>query len=155
MPRSNTVAAGNNKVYEILGVGKNPQGEPTALSPELKIVNSIREGFPIVSVGRVAQECGISEAQLAAFLGTSDRDIERRKQENKPLDSIFSDRLYRIARILASTLEVFENADTARNWLKRPNRALSGAIPFELLDTDAGTQQVDELLKRIEYGLYS
>ncbi|MBC6421585.1 MAG: DUF2384 domain-containing protein [Hormoscilla sp. SP5CHS1] len=148
MPRSNTVAAGNNKVYEILGVGKNPQGEPTALSPELKIVNSISEGFPIVSVGRVAQECGISEAQLAAFLGTSDRDIERRKQENKPLDSIFSDRLYRIARILA------RNADTARNWLKRPNRALSGAIPFGLLDTDVKTQQVDELLKKIEYGVH-
>ncbi|MBC6475930.1 MAG: DUF2384 domain-containing protein [Hormoscilla sp. GM102CHS1] len=148
MPRSNTVAAGNNKVYEILGVGKNPQGEPTALSPELKIVNSIGEGFPIVSVGRVAQECGISEAQLAAFLGTSDRDIERRKQENKPLDSIFSDRLYRIARILA------RNADTARNWLKRPNRALSGAIPFGLLDTDVKTQQVDELFKKIEYGVH-
>ncbi|MBC6480073.1 MAG: hypothetical protein GDA56_22110 [Hormoscilla sp. GM7CHS1pb] len=62
MPRSNTVAAGNNKVYEILGVRKNPQREPTALSPELKIVNSIRQGFPIVSVGRVAQECGIYEA---------------------------------------------------------------------------------------------
>ncbi|MBC6480072.1 MAG: DUF2384 domain-containing protein [Hormoscilla sp. GM7CHS1pb] len=87
-------------------------------------------------------------------MGTSDRDIERRKQENKPLDSIFSDRLYRIARILASTVEVFENADTARNWLKRPNRALSGAIPFELLDTDAGTQQVDKLLNKIEYGVY-
>ncbi|NEN93043.1 MAG: DUF2384 domain-containing protein, partial [Okeania sp. SIO3H1] len=30
-----------------------------------------------------------------------------------------------------------------------------GKTPLELLDTDAGTQQVDELLNKIEYGVYS
>jgi uncharacterized protein (DUF2384 family) len=39
--------------------------------------------------------------------------------------------------------------------LRRPNRSLNGRAPIDLLDTDAGTQQVAELLDRIEYGVYS
>ena len=45
--------------------------------------------------------------------------------------------------------------ETARDWLKKPNRALAGKTPIELLDTDAGTQQVYQLLNKIEYGVYS
>jgi putative toxin-antitoxin system antitoxin component (TIGR02293 family) len=66
-----------------------------------------------------------------------------------------SGRLYRLARIAAQAETVFENSQTATTWLKRPNRALNGRAPVDLLDTDAGTQQVAELLDRIEYGVYS
>jgi len=65
-----------------------------------------------------------------------------------------SQKVCHLARIFALAEEVFSNDRVAQNWLKRPNRALGGAIPFELLDTDAGTQQVEEVLKRIEYGVY-
>jgi putative toxin-antitoxin system antitoxin component (TIGR02293 family) len=41
------------------------------------------------------------------------------------------------------------------SWLKRPNRGLNGHVPVDLLDTDTGTEQVVELLDRIEYGVYS
>ena len=57
--------------------------------------------------------------------------------------------------ILGAALDVFENVETARNWLKKSNRALAGKTPLELLDTDAGTQQVDQLLNKIEHGVYS
>jgi uncharacterized protein (DUF2384 family) len=43
----------------------------------------------------------------------------------------------------------FESAPAATSWLKRPNRALEGCAPIDLLDTDAGTEQVAELLDPI------
>jgi putative toxin-antitoxin system antitoxin component (TIGR02293 family) len=61
----------------------------------------------------------------------------------------------RLARVAAQAQNVFESADTATNWLKRPNRGLNGRAPIDLLDTDAGTEQVVESLDRIEYGVYS
>jgi putative toxin-antitoxin system antitoxin component (TIGR02293 family) len=61
----------------------------------------------------------------------------------------------RLARFAAQAQDVFESADTATSWLKRPNRGLNGHAPVDLLDTDAGTEQVVELLDRIEYGVYS
>jgi putative toxin-antitoxin system antitoxin component (TIGR02293 family) len=66
-----------------------------------------------------------------------------------------SDRLFRVARIAARAEEVFESETAAREWLKRPNRALSGTAPIDLLDTDAGSIQVSDLLGRIEYGVFS
>jgi putative toxin-antitoxin system antitoxin component (TIGR02293 family) len=61
----------------------------------------------------------------------------------------------RLARVAAQAQDIFESADTATSWLKRPNRGLNGHAPVDLLDTDAGTEQVVELLDRIEYGVYS
>jgi putative toxin-antitoxin system antitoxin component (TIGR02293 family) len=61
----------------------------------------------------------------------------------------------RLARVAAQAQDVFESAYPAMSWLKRPNRALAGYAPIDLLDTDAGTERVVELLDRIEYGVYS
>ncbi|NET29279.1 antitoxin Xre/MbcA/ParS toxin-binding domain-containing protein [Okeania sp. SIO1I7] len=142
------------RIYQILGFDQIPQNI-LELPQELQIVSIIRQGFSIISVIKVAEYCGISESQMAALLATSERTISRRKKDQKPLDLSESDRLYRVARIFAQTLDIFENVEIARDWLKKSNRALGGKTPLELLDTDAGTQQVDELLNKIEYGVYS
>ncbi|MCL2938985.1 MAG: DUF2384 domain-containing protein [Trichodesmium sp. MAG_R02] len=142
------------KIYKILGIDRIPKNV-LELPQELQIVSIIRQGFSIISVMKVAEYCGISESQMAGLLATSERTISRRKKDQKSLDLSESDRLYRIAKIFAHTLDVFENVETARDWLKKSNRALAGKTPLELLDTDAGTQQVDQLLNKIEYGVYS
>ena len=61
----------------------------------------------------------------------------------------------RLARVVAQAQDVFKSADAATSWLKRPNRGLNGHALVDLLDTDAGTEQVVELLDQIEYGVYS
>ena len=60
-----------------------------------------------------------------------------------------------LTKIYAHALEVFDDSTTVWSWLNRPNRALGGAVPLELLETDSGTEQVDTILGRIEYGVYS
>lgn len=142
-------------VFKILGFKRIHEETHGKLPQELQIVDIIRRGFPVDSARRVAEYYGITDAQVATLLGASERTLSRRRKEDKPLDATESDRLYRLARIGVRTLEVFENDETSRKWLKRPNRALGGAVPLEMLDTDAGTEQVDELLTRIEYGVYS
>ena len=92
---------------------------------------------------------------MSEKIGTSLRTIVRLQKEQKPLNLIWSDRLYRLARIAAQAQTVFENPQKATDWLKRPNRALNGNAPIDLLDTDAGTQLVADLLERIELGVYS
>jgi putative toxin-antitoxin system antitoxin component (TIGR02293 family) len=69
-------------------------------------------------------------------------------------NAIESDRLNRLAKIEARAVEVFEDEEIAANWLKAPNRVL-GEKPISLLDTEAGTDMVERVLTRIEYGVYS
>lgn len=88
-------------------------------------------------------------------MGISVRTLERHQKDKKPLSPVQSDRLLRYARIAARAEEVFEDALKARDWLKRPIAALAGEVPLNLLDTEAGVEQVDDILTRIEYGVYS
>jgi putative toxin-antitoxin system antitoxin component (TIGR02293 family) len=50
---------------------------------------------------------------------------------------------------------VFGERAKASRWLHNPNRALGGVSPLSLLDTDLGTREVEQILGRIEYGVYS
>ncbi len=142
--------APSTQLLDILGI-------PGSTSSSLAIDRAeiVRQGLSIESFKRVANYYQLSDAQMSKVVGTSVRTIIRLQKEDKPLNSTWSDRLYRLARVAAQAQEVFESADTATSWLKRPNRGLNGHAPVELLDTDAGTEQVVELLDRIEYGVYS
>lgn len=149
----------STQLLDILGISSS-QGSFSA-STKLSDISHrsesdiIRQGLSIESFKQVANYYQLSDAQLSKVLGTSVRTIVRLQKEQKPLNATWSDRLYRLARVAAQAQEVFENPQTATSWLKRPNRALNGNSPIDLLDTDAGTQQVTELLDRIDYGVYS
>jgi putative toxin-antitoxin system antitoxin component (TIGR02293 family) len=63
-----------------------------------------------------------------------------------------SDRIYRLARIVALAKYYIGDAESARRWLKRANRALAGATPLESMDTELGARTVEDVLGRIAYG---
>ena len=61
----------------------------------------------------------------------------------------------RLARVVERAKEVFGDLDTALDWLKSPNAALSGAVPLTLMDTDIGAESVLDTLGRIEHGVFA
>jgi putative toxin-antitoxin system antitoxin component (TIGR02293 family) len=140
----------STQLLDILGIPGS-----TSSSSAIDRAEVVRKGLSIESFKRVASYYQLSDVQMSKVVGTSIRTIVRLQKEDKPLNSTWSDRLYRLARVAAQAQDVFESADTATSWLKRPNRGLNGHAPVDLLDTDAGTEQVVELLDRIEYGVYS
>lgn len=136
-------------VFKILGVDQDLK---RSLPP---LVAQVREGLPPRAAERIAEYFGLTRQQIAALIGISPRTLERHQKDNKPLSSVQSDRLLRYARIAARAEEVFEDEQVAKNWLKRPNQALGGETPLGLLDTETGVEQVNQVLTRIEYGVYS
>lgn len=102
----------------------------------------------------LAERIGIDARRLYGIIGVSERTAARKKADNKPLDPEQSDVLARIARIVGLAEDVLESPQAAHRWLDKPNRVL-GAAPLSLLDTDIGTEQVEEVLMRIQYGIYS
>ena len=113
--------------------------------------NAIREGFPPAVIERVMQSSGLTLKELAQCLDISPRSLQRRRLNGK-LASHESDRLYRMARVVALAKHYLGDDAIAGRWLKRPNRALGGKIPFDSLDTEAGARSVENVLGRIAYG---
>jgi putative toxin-antitoxin system antitoxin component (TIGR02293 family) len=77
--------------------------------------------------------------------------LQRRRRTGR-LARFESDRLYRLARIIALARESLGEDEVAARWLKRPNRALGGVAPVAAIDTEPGARQVENVLGRIAYG---
>ena len=113
--------------------------------------SAIREGFPQAVVGSVMNSSGLTLKELSATLDLSPRSLQRRRTQGR-LARYESDRLYRLARIVALAKQYIGDQETATRWLKRPNRALGGNFPLELIDTEPGARAVANVLGRIAYG---
>ena len=129
--------------------GKTTLGR--ALNTEDDLESAIREGFPPEVVERVMHSAGLTLKELASSLDLSPRSLQRRRQRGR-LARYESDRLYRLARIVALAKHYIGDDETAARWLKRPNRALGGRSPLELVDTELGARTVENVLGRIAYG---
>lgn len=117
-------------------------------------VNKIRNGLPFKIVGEFSKELGISQHELSKSIGVNERTLARRKEKNK-LHQEESDRLYRLIRVYLFAIKVLKDKKTTIEWLNTPKTALGGEIPFTLLDTEVGVREVENLLGRIEYSVYS
>ena len=142
-------------VVKILGVEDTLEPPSGSTEHPHLLTLMVRSGLPPSAADRIAEYYGFSRKQVSELIGVSVRTLERHQKDKKPLNLVQSDRLLRYAHVAAHAEEVFEDEQTARNWLKRPTHALGGEIPLSLLDTEAGLQQVDEVLTRIEYSVYS
>ncbi len=49
--------------------------------------------------------------------------------------------------------EVFANREKALGWLQTPNPSLQGRTPLEAAGTEAGFEEADDILTRIEHGV--
>jgi putative toxin-antitoxin system antitoxin component (TIGR02293 family) len=121
------------------------------LRSDTELRSAIREGFPQEVVGSVMTSAGLTLKELSAALDLSPRSLQRRRHQGR-LAQYESDRLYRLARIVALAKQFIGDEKTAGRWLKRPNRALGGNIPLELIDTEPGARAVENVLGRIAFG---
>lgn len=129
--------------------GKRALGR--ALSSDRELREAIREGFRPAVVEELMRASGLTLKELAGALDLSPRSLQRRRQSGR-LARYESDRLYRLARIVALANEYLGDRERALRWLKHPNRALGGMAPVSAIDTELGARQVENILGRIAYG---
>lgn len=121
--------------------------------PELRLAAAVRRGFAVRVVERLVREGWLTAADVDRLV-LPRRTLAHRKARRQRLTREESDRLARVARVLALAEETFQDAETARTWLRRPNRALDGQRPIDLLDTDAGARTVEAVLTRVAHGVF-
>jgi putative toxin-antitoxin system antitoxin component (TIGR02293 family) len=125
----------------------------TPASSALQLHERVASGLPARCVSHFRTHAGWTAAEVSGLLGVSEKTFARwQSTPAKPIDVASSDRLYRTARILALAEDVLEDASAAREWINEPQRGLGNRSPRDLLATDIGTRQVEDLLMRMEHG---
>jgi putative toxin-antitoxin system antitoxin component (TIGR02293 family) len=117
----------------------------------MDMVKLIRRGLPVGAVQFVLDSRRLTLAELDQIVLPRKTLANRRRIGNLTPEQ--SDRLIRVARVLAAAEETFGNQEKAGAWLRRPTRALVGECPLHLLDTDEGAREVTALLGRIGHGI--
>jgi putative toxin-antitoxin system antitoxin component (TIGR02293 family) len=130
------------------GIGDGKEFAPSAL------IKALEAGLPVRELDELRGQLDLPMEKLAPMLSISKATLHRRKAAGR-LDVAESDRVVRYARLLGKAASVMESVGNGRCWLAAPQVGLGGAVPLEYAQTEFGAREVENLLGRIEYGVYS
>ena len=91
---------------------------------------------------------------LAGLLRLNPRTMQRRLEVGS-LNLAESERLWELSRLFCRAVEVLESEPAAVHWFKNPIQALGWATPMAYARTTVGLRKLDQVLGRIEHGVYS
>jgi len=124
-------------------------------SDRMELSEKVQVGFPVKSFISLTKTMELSNKQLAELVQISSRTLNRRLKEGI-LKADESERLLRFSRIFTMAKNLFEgNSSSAQNWLRNNNRALGGESPLEASKTEEGSREVENLINRLEHGVFS
>jgi putative toxin-antitoxin system antitoxin component (TIGR02293 family) len=118
------------------------------------LITQIRKGLSVKTFDRLKKNLGLTDKDLAGILGIPISTLARRKK-GKRFPFTESERIFRVARLFDRAIIVFDDEKSARAWLKTPAWALGDISPLEYAGTELGAQEVENLLGRIEDGVFA
>lgn len=132
-------------------------GESLGLSirgiPEL--IRQVMRGFSYQVIPTFASNSGMGLEAVAGTIGIPQRTLARRKASGR-LAPEESERLLRVSSIFEKAVDLFEgDVPSAVNWLSAPKRALENLSPLQYAGTEIGAREVENLIGRLEHGVFS
>jgi putative toxin-antitoxin system antitoxin component (TIGR02293 family) len=119
------------------------------------LIAAVEKGFSWKTFERFVKNLGLPAEQVGDVIGIPRRTLARRKVEGR-LKADESDRLLRLARVFGSALDLFHgNRHSAMLFLTDVNIALGGVAPIDFARTQLGAEEVENLVGRIQYGIFS
>ena len=162
--------------YGAFGVTMKPQKSARRkASDTFKQVETVHRGFAEAGVIRDlglahmknAPTVGATPQSLAALgqhgysqdeiyvLVIPKRTLARRTANKEPLSVEETDKALRLERMARRAAEVFGNPDKATRWMRKPKHQLGGETPLAYLSSEGGARVVEEMLDRIDYGIFA
>ena len=138
-----------SSVAELLG-GEAVIGKP--VSSELELAEVVRMGFLPIVIDRLFNGEVLNKTDMERLVMPR-RTLNHRIKKGERLTREESDRVTRVARIVAMAEETFGHRAKASRWLHKAIRRFGGQTPIDLLDTEEGARVVEDRLFRIAHGL--
>lgn len=129
-------------------------GDDYANPSDFDLLQLARKGISKKSIVALAKKISLTLEEIASILHISERTLQRYTPSTL-VKTEHADRAIELARLYERGIEVLGSDKSFSSWVKTPNLALGGEIPFNLLDTRIGFEMVLNVLGRIEHGVFS
>ncbi len=134
----------------LIGAALKPENQMTSME-KMTIVQS---GLSKKNLESLKAKTRLNYGKLATALSVTRATLINKKKQEK-FSTVLSERIMSLADIYSYGYEVFEDEDRFNQWMFRPNQALNGRLPYDLIDNQFGREEVKDIIGRIAYGVYS
>jgi len=128
---------------------------PGDLKDHVKMAALIDHGISAQVALDLARHLGISQERLSELIYLPKRTLHRRIEQGELLKQDESERVLRLFRLFDRAVEVFADEERAARWFSSRPKALGGKTPLEFMRTEPGARLVEDVLGRIEHGVFS
>jgi putative toxin-antitoxin system antitoxin component (TIGR02293 family) len=119
------------------------------------LIHQVEQGLPFEALESLGAASGLGVPVIATVIGIPERTLARRKKAGR-LSTGESERLLRVSTVFEKAVELFEgDVKPAVTWLTSPKKALGDRLPLEYSRTELGAGEVEDLMGRLEDGVFS
>jgi putative toxin-antitoxin system antitoxin component (TIGR02293 family) len=118
------------------------------------VIAILRRGLPFTAFQRLCVLLEVTQGLLAEVTGIAARTLARRKMEGR-LSFEESERLYRVAALFDRAVAVLGSDVDARRWMLAALPSLHNTAPLLHASTELGAREVEDMLGRLEHGVFS
>jgi putative toxin-antitoxin system antitoxin component (TIGR02293 family) len=139
------------------GTGGRTRGATLGLTATTTaaLIHQVEQGLPFEALESLGAASGLSVPVIATVIGVPERTLARRKKAGR-LSMGESERLLRVSTVFEKAVELFEgDVKPAVTWLTSPKKALGDRLPLEYSRTELGAREVEDLMGRLEDGVFS
>jgi putative toxin-antitoxin system antitoxin component (TIGR02293 family) len=115
----------------------------------------VEEGLPVGEVVQFGKQAGFSTYELARLIRIPPRTYARRVASKARLKIPEGERAVRIMRLFERAKQVFGTDENTRRWFDSKILALGRKTPLEFAETEPGAREVENIIGRIEHGVFS
>lgn len=141
-------------VVSALPILSDATNKPESHMTPLEKMGIAREGISKKDLESLKEKTALDYDKLAVALSVTRATLINKKGEEK-FNSTLSERIIDLAGLYSYGYEVFEDEARFNQWMFRPNRALGGQAPYDVIDNQFGREEVRNIIGRIDYGVYS
>ena len=132
------------------GAKEKPENQMTPLEK----MEKLKSGLSKQDLEHLKSRTELDYDKLSKALSVTRATLINKKGVEK-FSSALCERIIGLADIYSYGYEVFEDEAKFNQWMFRPNQALGGISPYDIVDNQFGREEVKNIIGRIDYGVYS
>lgn len=124
------------------------------VNTDIQFIQAARTGIKTGFLLYLGELLSFSLTELSKVIHVSLRTLQRYHPDHV-LDADASAKVIQLSMLESRGMRVFGHQGAFNTWLKLPMPDLGGETPFDFMDTPFGFKVLDQILGRIEQGIFA
>lgn len=137
-----------------LAILSGASGKSESQMTSFEKMKVIKNGVSKKDLELLKNKAALDYSMLAKALSVTRATLINKKRDQK-FNTALSEKIVSLADLYSYGFEIFGDKDLFNQWMRNPNRAIGGQVPYDLIDNQYGREEIKNLIGRIAYGVYS